>query len=351
LKISLLKSSEEKFFCVSIQGKIFRNGFLINLIIGIYCAKSRGGIVEIRKINDFTINPDALVKVKEMGNIVELMWSESYTSKCNIKRLDFENYIDLRDGEIKQFKHIDNRACDLASVSKTLRRLRDYLNTNIIDVSYCRWITLTYAENMTDTNKLYKDFRDFNKRLKYHLNMHYEYIVAMEPQGRGAWHAHIVLIFDSKAPYIPNDDMARIWGYGFTTTKKLDDVDNVGAYLTAYLGDMELEEVKTCVKVHEFVGKKLDVKEVEFEENGVKKTKQYIKGARLHMYPPKFNIYRCSRGIKKPIVTFQHEEMAQKKVSAGTLTFQKTIQLSDAENDFKKTINYRYYNSKRGKKQ
>lgn len=204
---------------------------------------------------------------------------------------------------------------------------------------------------MTDPCRLYADFKNFNARLKRHLKVKYEYIVAMEPQGRGAWHGHVVLIFDSKAPYIANDVMASIWGNGFTKTKKLDDVDNVGAYLTAYLGDMELEELKTCDKVHEFIGKDLKVKEVEFEEDGVKKTKQYIKGARLHMYPPKFNIYRCSKGIKKPIVTYQPEKMAQKKVSADTLTFQKTIQLSDADNDFEKTINYRYYNLKRDKKQ
>lgn len=52
----------------------------------------------------------------------------------------------------------------------------------------------------------------------------------------------MVFIFPGKAPYIPNDEMAEIWGQGFTKTRRLDNVDNVGAYLTAYLGDMEIHE-------------------------------------------------------------------------------------------------------------
>lgn len=302
--------------------------------------------MEVRKIDNLKVEPSSLVRVKEMGNITEVMWSDSYTSKCTIRKLDKNHYVILDTGEVKEFAHMINRACDLKSISKSLVRLRDYLNTNITDVSHCRWVTLTYADNMTDPKQLYDDFKRFNQRLRYHLG-HYEYIVAMEPQGRGAWHCHVVMIFEDKAPYIPNDVMSKAWGNGFVTVKKLDDVDNVGAYLTAYLGDMEMQEFCSTKEAINLVGKKIDVKEVEIEEDGIIKTKQYIKGARLYMYPPQFNLYRCSRGIKKPVVTYEPEILAQKKVSAATLTYEKTIQLKDIENDFEKTINYRYYNKLR----
>ena len=62
------------------------------------------------------------------------------------------------------------------------------------------------------------------------------------------------------------------------------------------------------------------------------------------MYPPKFNLYRASRGIKKPVVSYETEKDAQKKVSAATLTFEKTIELSDSDSQFSNTINYRHYN-------
>lgn len=308
--------------------------------------------MEVKKIDNVKVNPSSLVRVKEMGNITEIMWSDSYTSKCSIRKIDKDHYIQLDTGEMKEFKHIENRACDLKSISKSLGRLRDYLNTNIIDVSKCRWVTLTYKQResmaddkvpMTDTKRLYEDFKKFNKRLRYHIGA-YEYIVAMEPQGTGSWHAHVVMLFEDKAPYIPNELMAKVWGNGYVTVKKLDDVDNVGAYLTAYLGDMEMQEFAKTDKIHEVIGKRVEIKEVQIEEDGIQKTKQYIKGARLYMYPPQFNLYRCSRGIKKPIVTYEHEVQAQKKVSAGTLTFEKTILLAEPENDFEKTINYRYYN-------
>ena len=174
----------------------------------------------------------------------------------------------------------------------------------------------------------------------------------MEPQGRGAWHAHLVMIFDERAPYIDNKDMADIWGHGFTTTKKLEDVDNVGAYLTAYLGDMEMSDYQNLSEEEKKQMQIFGIKEIEVEgSEGARVKKSIIKGGRLHMYPPKFNLYRCSRGIKKPIVTYESEEEAQKKVSAGTLTFEKTIEISDSDSQFSNKINYRHYNLIRTEKQ
>ncbi|MGB9133457.1 MAG: hypothetical protein WCB90_12755, partial [Methanosarcina sp.] len=183
------------------------------------------------------------IRVKEMGNIIELMYSKTKSTENVIKKISSNEYIDLRTGEVKEFSHIENRASALNDVRKSLGRLRDYINTNVVDVECCKWVTLTYAENMTDPRQLKKDFEKFNKRMQYYFNENkYEYIVAMEPQGRGAWHCHMIMIFKNKAPYIDNKFMADKWGHGFTTTQDLDNVDNVGAYLTAYLGDIEISE-------------------------------------------------------------------------------------------------------------
>ena len=205
---------------------------------------------------------------------------------------------------------------------------------------------------MRDTERLYKDFRDFNKRMKYYLSKQgfkYEYIVAMEPQGRGAWHAHMLMIFDSKPPYIDNDTvMAKLWGHGYTKTKKLDgNIDNLGAYLTAYLGDMELQETVDSGLINMAIDGHYHISEVEVEEDGKKISKAFIKGLRMVLYPPKFNIYRCSRGIKKPVVSYESEISAQKKISAATLTFERTIKLTDSDSDYINHINYRYYNKVR----
>lgn len=302
--------------------------------------------IKIKSLEEhFRPNNHDEVKVKSMGNIVELVHYERVNSQIFIKKISDDEYIDLRTGEIKKCNRIENRACNLNSVRQSLSRLRDLLNTNITDTSKCRWVTLTYAENMTDSKQLMKDFEKFNKRMKYKLSKEghrYEYIVCMEPQGRGAWHAHLVMIFQDKAPYIDNNDMAKIWGHGFTTTKKLEDVDNVGAYLTAYLGDMDISDYKKLSQEEKDQMQIREIKEVEIKGSG--ETKAIIKGGRLHMYPPKFNLYRASKGIKKPIVTYESELDAQKKVSAGTLTFEKTIEISDNDSQFSNKINYRHYN-------
>lgn len=314
--------------------------------------------MNVNKLED-NIHPlgGEMVRVKSTGHITELMWVEKRNTKMYIRKVSADEYIDIREepdpetGELilHKFNRSNNRAENKAGVAKSLALGRDLLNTNITDVNRCRWVTLTYAENMTDPKRLYEDFKNFNKRLRYKLGEKYEYIVAMEPQGRGAWHAHVVMIFDHKAPFIPNHELAEIWGHGFVTVKKLDDVDNVGAYLTAYLGDMDLSDVENGnVEVPKGYH---DVKVVEVEDdNGEILEKRYIKGGRLHLYPPKFNIFRYSRGIKKPTTEMMRADKAEKKVSADTLTFEKTLKISNGE-AFESLLNYRYYNSKREKSQ
>lgn len=159
-----------------------------------------------------------------------------------------------------------------------------------------------------------------------------EYIAAAEPQGRGAWHLHVLLLFSEKAPFIPNTHMAKLWGHGFTKTKSLKGVDNPGLYLTAYLGDMELTE---AVQAGQYkAGRLAETKD---------KRKAVIKGARLNLYPPGFNLYRCSRGVKRPEVWQTTEQEAQAEVSGMPLTYEKTISIADESGIVRNIINYRTY--------
>lgn len=136
----------------------------------------------------------------------------------------------------------------------------------------------------------------------------------MEPQGRGAWHAHLLYIWESKAPFIPNEKFRELWGHGFVKIKKLQDVDNVGAYLTAYLGDMEITEAFQSDPYRFAHSGKLNLKEVEvLNDDGSVVKKQIIKGARLDMYPAGFKMIRHSKGVKEPIEELVTQEMAQKK--------------------------------------
>lgn len=285
-----------------------------------------------------------MLKVTEMGNVVEVQYMSRRNCKQTIQMLEgMKQYIELSTGEIKDVTKHDTRASQKKSLVRTFKTLRGIINANVTDVSKVRWITLTYAENMTDTVRLYDDFRKFNMRFQHFCKKNgygkAEYIVMMEPQGRGAWHCHLLYIFNLvKAPYISNKTLSDLWGHGFVKISKLDNVDNVGAYLTAYLGDMDLENCS----LDEIVGNEL--KKVKIEENGLEKSKYYVKGARLKYYPAKFNMFRCSRGIKRPVESYMTEDEVEKKVSGATLTFEKTVKLEDIENEFETIINTRYYN-------
>lgn len=293
--------------------------------------------MEINTINDFTINPYSTVKVTEMGNVTEIMYMEKRNTGQTVKKLDKDNYLVISTGEVIQCNHSENRSVGTGSLRKTFRRLRNLINTNIVNVDNVRWITLTYAENMTDTNRLYDDFKKFNQRMQYWCKKRdiskYEYIVAMEPQGRGAWHCHLLMIWKEKAPYIQNEELRKVWKQGFVTVKALDDVDNVGAYLTAYLGDMEFDDANKNNLIH--AGD--EIKET-------KDSKKYVKGARLNLYPTGFNLFRHSTGIEEPKEKYvQYRDI--KKASVGALTYTNTVSIQDE--NYNNTISKEYYNRKR----
>ena len=294
----------------------------------------------VETINDnIQLKDGHRVKLSKQGNITEVMYQSSVNKKCYVKKLNKNQYIDLKTGEVKDFIHGTSRASDLNNVRASLRRLRELINTNVTNNNHCKWITLTYAENMTDQKRLYKDFEKFTKRLKYHIKDTFEYIVAMEPQGRGAWHCHLILIFNNNAPYIANKQLAEIWGLGFVSVKAMKEMDNLGAYLTAYLGDMETNGIIQDRDI---------IKTVEVEKNGKKESKAVVKGGRLPLYPQGFNIYRCSKGIKKPTIIEILEIDLKNHVKNCVLTFKKAIKIFDVDTQFEKIIFYRYYKKIKG---
>lgn len=297
-------------------------------------------------------NPNIPLKVTTMGNVIELQ----YMSRCNhiqtIQMLEGgEQYVICATGEVKDVQHYDTRRDNKKGLYKTFAKMRGLINANVTDVDKVRWCTLTYADNMTDVKQLYKDFECFNKRFNWYCKQKGytkpEYIVIMEPQGRGAWHAHLLYIWqDMIAPYIANDDLNRIWGHGFVKVKKLDNVDNVGAYLTAYVGDMDISDMEDILKAN---GKQCKI--IEMEEDGKKVKKAIVKGGRLDMYPANFNMFRYSRGCKKPTIEMLLQNDANKKVLGATKTFESAVKLTDSDNDFDCIIVKQQYNMIRNQNQ
>ena len=303
------------------------------MIVNTHYQIERGNDLKYEKLHDdFHIPDNAIVTVKEMGNILEITYNSNRNSRAQIIKLNAEEYYVLKTGEIKQYiKKSENRANNIDSVRKTMKRIKELIQTNVTDISRVRWCTLTYKENMKSTERLYNDFRKFNQRLKTYLKSrkieNVEYIMIAEPQERGAWHCHVIYIFEKKAPYISNNEFSKIWGHGYTKITKLDNVENIAVYLMAYLSDIEIpiEEQERFYKS--------EVKEVEI--NGTKKA--FLKGMRLSLYPKGMNIIRHSRGIKYPEAKRMRLKDANQLIKGKSLTYHTTYRLSN-QNGYTMTI-------------
>lgn len=286
--------------------------------------------------------------VTQAGNIFKVATISNVNTKQTILRLpDGENYIVVSTGEIKEIQHTENRAQNINSLRRSFDRLRMLVNANTSRPERCRFVTLTYRENMTDPDRLYTDFDKFIKRFRYFCDKQKygkpEFIAVPEPQARGSWHLHIILIFFElkRAPFIPNDTLARLWGHGFVHVRALDNIDNPGAYLTAYLGDIELPEGDA--EYRQLAETAFEVVERQVEG----KSKKFIKGGRLCLYPTTMNLYRCSCGVKRPTVRKTTYAQAMKLTEGMTKTYEKTTKISKPECDYENTIYTQYFSRAR----
>ena len=241
------------------------------------------------------------VKVTTAGSIVKVVSMRESPGVNPIRRVDKETYYNLVTKQYGVYHKSKTKADLVDGVKKSLDQLRMIINANCWNARWLLWVTLTYAENMQDAKRLYVDFNRFMMRLKRYLAKnncpHVEYIVVAEPQGRGAWHLHCILIFPHDAPFLPNVDVAKMWGQGFTKTKAVHGVDNLGAYFSAYLADMPVDEADNA-SVKYSAKDVLEKCVVDDEEKESKK--KFVKGARLHLYPAGMKFYRCSQGVYRP---------------------------------------------------
>lgn len=210
------------------------------------------------------------------------------------ERVDDEHYRVVSTGEVRRYGERSEVKGDCRkSVIESFNRLKMLINCNYDKPSCCRFVTLTYAENMTDNSRISRDLEKLWPKL-HDLYGAFEYIYVKEQQGRGAWHVHAILFFEGEAPFMFNADVARAWGKGFVNVQGFDDnINNLGNYLCAYLTDGERNSKK---------------------------------GVRLDNYEAGIRLYNCSRGVKRPEVReVDYMEYAEMVLSGDV------VMLSDRE--------------------
>jgi len=276
---------------------------------------------EIKKIEGFNIPSGSVVNVIKAGHVYEVVYMDIVPQNLRIyKRISADEMLNVCTGEIIEIEKGVTREDNLDSLRRTLKRLRRLINANFYGEHNELFVTFTYAENMTDVKRLYKDFDKFCKKLKYrYKDIEFRYIAVIEPQERGAWHLHVLLKgLNVERLYIPNDEvMAELWGHGFTKTQAIESVDDVGAYMSSYLSNI-------------------------IDDNGNVK-----KGARLHLYPAGVNIYRASRNCIKPEI-FREEYGTIREMLGLCKTYEVCYSVEDEEGKVLNRIKKEFYNLRRG---
>lgn len=241
--------------------------------------------MRVRKVSadDVKLYDLTKVKLKTAGNTQVIQFTAGNNKTCPVCNLSQDEYLDKKTGEVKPKKKSENRYQSPKSVRKSINRLMDLIRCNATDPAKCKWITVTYKDVMTDGKQAFLDAKLFLRRLKRYLakqidltagQKSFQYITVAGPQGQShgnSWHLHILLIFEATAPFIANETIAEIWGYGITSTHKVFDADGLALYFKAYLSDVEYEDDSNDDENKPATVEKL--------VDGV--LKQFIKGERL----------------------------------------------------------------------
>ena len=133
-----------------------------------------------------------------------------------------------------------------------------------------KFFTLTFADNITDLKYANNQFCNFVKRLNRYLAKmkkdKMQYIAVVEFQKRSAIHYHLLC----NLPFISAKMLQEIWQNGFVKINKIDDVDNVGAYITKYMSKDNEDERLVGNRCY-FTSQGLQ-EPTTIEENGVENT-------------------------------------------------------------------------------
>lgn len=167
-------------------------------------------------------------KVVKSGNVIEIYeYEKTQINGYKKPKKDF-CYVNDSSPEIQ----LENRKKVAYRAKREVRRIVNS-NVNNTDGNSLKFVTFTFAENITDFRSANYEWKKFRQRLERKLLIKLKYLTVIEFQKRGAIHYHCIFF---NIPYINNKDLAVIWGQGFIKINKIKDVDNIGAYVCKYIG-------------------------------------------------------------------------------------------------------------------
>ena len=249
----------------------------------------------------------AEVTAIKAGNTVRISYQARHTQPPPMRRLPAgAGWVRTDTGEIYQ---ASGQKSLTSNLRKSIEKMRDTINANFTGAKNELMATLTYVDNMQNSVKLYKDIKAYIAKLRRRVPGELVYVIAVEPQERGALHAHLLLRWpELPAALIPQEVQRAIWPHGISHVQRISGIDNVGAYLSAYL-------LNTSGK----------------------------KGARLHLYPPGMRIWRASRNAARPQEIRGQYADIKKQLGAGTPSCRRVFDIMDDDGQILNKIIREYW--------
>jgi len=215
----------------------------------------------IIEINKQILGGDNLVKKYNKkavlsGNIIEFYEYEKdifFGFECRNEKGRGSNMPNKSEDDKKRYRE--------QVLNRSRRDIRRLVNSNIEINS--KFLTLTFADNVSDLRVSNYEFKKFRQRLEDNLGIKLQYLAVPEFQKRGAVHYHVIIF---NFPYVKNKQLQEIWGNGFVKINKIDSVDNVGAYVCKYLHkDLDDDRLKgkKCYFTSRGLRKPIEIKEKE----------------------------------------------------------------------------------------
>ena len=239
-------------------------------------------IKNIIKDNDF-------VKIKKVKDTITISNSNQLNHRPTLKRIGNHRHINLRTGEVVEETKKEKRGDYIPSLLISNLRLQDIIKENAVDNNKIILLTLTYEEKTLDIKRINEDFKSFIKYLRKNVVEFgaIEYINTLELYAdKKGYHIHAILFFNesTKSVFIPIETLSKAWKLGHLKPKSPTRDKEICFYLTPHLSN----EVSD-------------------------KSSHMHKKALLQMeLPAGVNLYRCSKGIKKPVIYTDTYENIQK---------------------------------------
>jgi len=115
------------------------------------------------------------------------------------------------------------------NVRRTRIKIRRLVNSN---PDLVKFMTLTFNTDMISLEEANKLFNIFIKKIT-RLSPGFKYLAVPEFQSKSKRvHYHLLC----NLPYVENSHLTKLWGNGFVFIRKVDSVENMGSYVSKYLG-------------------------------------------------------------------------------------------------------------------